>query len=157
MVIILAKKKPQDDSRVFIGRKKSMNYVLAAMMVINENRPVRLLARGRSISKAVDVAEILKNNGVDLFEYISPQGRTLRQAFDRIAEWTEKPELFPYWKGDPKALGGVKYFSYFEILNARWPNAAATRLLKKSRPMSARHSAPFLTLTHGGNLKQRFK
>ena len=102
-------------------------------------------------------AEILKNNGVDLFEYVSPRGRTFRQAFDCIAVWTEKPELFPYWKGDPKALGGVKYFSYFEILNARWPNAAATRLLKKSRPMSARHSAPFLTLTHGGNLKQRFK
>jgi len=61
-VIILAKKKPQDDSRVFIGRKKSMNYVLAAMVIINENRPVRLLARGRSISKAVDVAEIIKNN-----------------------------------------------------------------------------------------------
>lgn len=62
MVIILAKKKAQDDSKVFIGKKKSMNYVLAAMMVINENQPVRLLARGRSISKAVDVAEILKNN-----------------------------------------------------------------------------------------------
>ena len=61
-MIILAKKKPQDDSRVFIGRKKSMNYVLAAMVIINDNRPVRLLARGRSISKAVDVAEILKNN-----------------------------------------------------------------------------------------------
>ena len=61
-MIILAKKKPQDDSKVFIGRKKSMNYVLAAMVIINDNRPVRLLARGRSISKAVDVAEILKNN-----------------------------------------------------------------------------------------------
>ncbi len=99
------------------------------------------------------VAEILKNNGVDLYEYVSPQGRTFRQAFDCIAVWTEKPELFPYWKGDPKALGGVNYYSYFEILNARWPNDAATRLLKKSRPMSARHSAPFLTLTHGEYLK----
>jgi hypothetical protein len=98
-------------------------------------------------------AEILNNNGVDLFEYVSPQGRTLRKAFERIAEWSEKPELFPYWKGDPKALVGINYFSYFEILNARWPNGSATRLLKKSRPMSARHSAPFLTLTHGGNLK----
>ena len=58
-MIILAKKNAEDDSKVFIGRKKSMNYVLAAMMVINEDRPVRLLARGRSISKAVDVAEIL--------------------------------------------------------------------------------------------------
>jgi DNA-binding protein len=61
MVIVLAKK-VQDDSKVFIGRKRSMNYVLAVMVVLNEKKPVRLLARGRSISKAVDVAEIVKNN-----------------------------------------------------------------------------------------------
>ena len=50
----------KDDSKVFIGRKKSINYVMAAMVVLNE-KPVRLLARGRSISRAVDVAEILIN------------------------------------------------------------------------------------------------
>lgn len=68
-MIILAKKKAvskktmsKDDSKVFIGKKKSMNYVLACMVVLNESKPVRLLARGRSISKAVDVAEIVKNN-----------------------------------------------------------------------------------------------
>ena len=51
-----------DDSKVFIGKKKSMNYVLAAMMVLNEKKAVKLLARGKSISLAVDVSEILKNN-----------------------------------------------------------------------------------------------
>ncbi|MFX1311509.1 MAG: RNA-binding protein [Promethearchaeota archaeon] len=50
----------EDDSKVFIGRKKTMSYVMAAMVVLNE-KPVRLLARGRSISRAVDVAEILIN------------------------------------------------------------------------------------------------
>jgi DNA-binding protein len=49
-----------DDSKVYIGKKRSMDYVMAAMMVL-EKQPVRLLARGRSISRAVDVAEILKN------------------------------------------------------------------------------------------------
>jgi DNA-binding protein len=49
-----------DDSKVFIGRKKTINYVMAAMVVLNE-KPVRLLARGRSISRAVDVAEVLIN------------------------------------------------------------------------------------------------
>jgi DNA-binding protein len=53
----------KDDSKVFIGRKKSINYVMAAMVVLNE-KPVRLLARGRSISRAVDVAEILINKFV---------------------------------------------------------------------------------------------
>jgi DNA-binding protein len=50
----------EDDSKVFIGKKKSMSYVMAAMVVLNE-KPVKLLARGRSISRAVDVAEIVIN------------------------------------------------------------------------------------------------
>lgn len=50
----------KDDSKVFIGKKKSMDYVMAAMVVLSE-KPVKLLARGRSISRAVDVAEILRN------------------------------------------------------------------------------------------------
>ncbi len=37
-----------------------MDYVMAAMIVLSK-KPVRLLARGRSISRAVDVAEILRN------------------------------------------------------------------------------------------------
>jgi len=40
-----------------------MSYVMASMVVLNE-KPVRLLARGRSISRAVDVAEILINKFV---------------------------------------------------------------------------------------------
>ena len=66
---VLAKKVIKDDSKVFIGRKKSINYVLAAMVILNDNRPVRLLARGRSISRAVDVAEIIKNNFAKGAEY----------------------------------------------------------------------------------------
>ena len=59
----MAKKDDSDDSKVFIGRKKSFNYVMAAMVILND-KPVRLLARGRSISRAVDVAEILMNKFV---------------------------------------------------------------------------------------------
>ena len=55
--------KKGDDSKVFIGRKKSMSYAMAAMVVLND-KPVTLLARGRSISRAVDVAEILINKFV---------------------------------------------------------------------------------------------
>jgi len=53
----------EDDSKVFIGKKRSLSYIMAAMIVLNE-KPVRLLARGRSISRAVDVAEILINKFV---------------------------------------------------------------------------------------------
>jgi DNA-binding protein len=65
----LAKKVIKDDSKVFIGRKKSINYVLASMVILNDNRAVRLLSRGRAISRAVDVAEILKNNFAKGAEY----------------------------------------------------------------------------------------
>lgn len=81
MVIFLAKK-VQDDSKVFIGRKRSMNYVLAVMVVLNENKPVRLLARGRSISKAVDVAEIVRNN--------FSQGATYGEVLINTEEITNK-------------------------------------------------------------------
>ena len=52
-----------DDAKVFIGRKKLLNYVMTAMVILND-QPVRLLARGRSISRAVDVAETLINKFV---------------------------------------------------------------------------------------------
>jgi DNA-binding protein len=58
----LSKKKSSDDSKVFIGKKKSFNYVLAAMVILNDQQPVTLLARGQSISRAVDVSEIVINN-----------------------------------------------------------------------------------------------
>ena len=58
----------KDDTKVFIGGKKSMSYVMAAMVVLNE-KPVRLLARGSSISRAVDVAEILINKFVKGAKY----------------------------------------------------------------------------------------
>jgi hypothetical protein len=94
-------------------------------------------------------AEILRLAGRDLYDWRSPKGHSLRQAFAPLAEWTRDPASFPYWKEDPGQLRGVTYFSYFEILNAHWPNDDATALLRKSRPMTARHSVPVLTFTHG--------
>lgn len=97
-------------------------------------------------------AEIARVNGVDLYEYASPRGRTMRRAFDVLAGWTRRPETFPYYN-DPKKLRGVTYYSYFEILNAHWPNADAAALLEQRRPMTASHCAPALTFTHGGLLR----
>ena len=103
---------------------------------------------------AFAVREILRLAGRDLYDWRSPEGHTLRQAFGPLAGWSRDPSSFPYWEGDPERLTGVTYYSYFEILNARWPNADATALLRNARPMTARHSAPVLTFTHGGLLKQ---
>lgn len=51
-----------DTNIVFVGKKPSMSYVLACVTQFNEgNSEVILRARGRAISHAVDVAEIVKN------------------------------------------------------------------------------------------------
>ncbi len=102
-------------------------------------------------------AEIARVNGVELYEYRSPRARTMRQAFEVLAGWTRRPETFPYYKGDPKGLAGVTYYSYFEVLNPRWPHADATALLAGRRPMTASHSAPALTFTHGDLPEERSK
>lgn len=95
-------------------------------------------------------AEIARVNGVDLYEYRSPQGRTLRAAFERLAPWTRTPQSFPYYKGeDPQGQKGTDYISYWEILNARWPQPDATAMLVAMRPLTATHSTPQLTFTHG--------
>jgi DNA-binding protein len=50
------------DNAVFVGTKPVMNYVLAAITQFNQGgKEVVLKARGKAISRAVDVAEILRN------------------------------------------------------------------------------------------------
>ena len=51
----------KDSKTVFIGRKPTMNYVLAVMTHFNssDSDEAVIKARGRAISTAVDVAEIV--------------------------------------------------------------------------------------------------
>ncbi len=57
------KEKAKDEDVVYIGRKPVMSYVLAAVTQFNigDSDKVVLKARGRAISKAVDVSEIVRN------------------------------------------------------------------------------------------------
>ena len=50
---------PSDNS-VYIGKRPTMNYVMAAMVILNKGQKCTIKARGRAISHGVDVAEILK-------------------------------------------------------------------------------------------------
>ena len=58
-----AKEKRTDENVIFIGKKPLMSYVLAVITQFNNNGTdgVILKARGRSISTAVDTAEIVRN------------------------------------------------------------------------------------------------
>ena len=51
----------EDNAVIYIGDKPVMNYVLAVMTQFNKFSTVTLKARGRSISRAVDAAEITRN------------------------------------------------------------------------------------------------
>lgn len=51
-----------DENVVYIGNKPLMNYVLAVVTQMNNgSSEIMLKARGRSISRAVDVAEVVRN------------------------------------------------------------------------------------------------
>ena len=51
-----------DDNTVFVGAKPTMNYVLAVLTQFRvTDEPVAVKARGRTISKAVDIAEIVRH------------------------------------------------------------------------------------------------
>lgn len=59
---VVAEKKVGAENAVFIGIKPVMNYVLAVITQFNMGTgDVTLKARGRAISRAVDVAEIVRN------------------------------------------------------------------------------------------------
>ncbi|AAB89299.1 MULTISPECIES: DNA-binding protein Alba [Archaeoglobus] len=71
---------------VYVGNKPVMNYVLATLTQLNEGADeVVIKARGRAISRAVDVAEIVRNRfmpgvkvkeiKIDTEELESEQGR----------------------------------------------------------------------------------
>ncbi len=54
--------KSDDENYIYIGKKPSMNYVLIInSRMINGLDEMTIKARGKSISKAVDVAEIVTN------------------------------------------------------------------------------------------------
>ncbi|AAK41236.1 DNA binding protein SSO10b [Saccharolobus solfataricus P2] len=53
---------PTPSNVVLIGKKPVMNYVLAALTLLNQGvSEIVIKARGRAISKAVDTVEIVRN------------------------------------------------------------------------------------------------
>ena len=58
-----AEEKRTDENVIYVGHKPPMSYVLAVVTQFNGNgsKDVILKARGKSISTAVDTAEIVRN------------------------------------------------------------------------------------------------
>lgn len=54
-----------EDNVIFVGKKGTMAYVLAVVTQMNQgSNEVTIKARGKAISRAVDIAEIVKNKFV---------------------------------------------------------------------------------------------
>jgi len=54
-----------DDNVIFVGRKPSMAYVLGVITQFNDGKKeVHIKARGKAISRAVDVTEIVRRRFV---------------------------------------------------------------------------------------------
>ena len=52
----------EDDNTVYVGSKPAMSYVLAVVTQFSEgHETVHIKARGKAISRAVDVAEMVKS------------------------------------------------------------------------------------------------
>jgi len=86
----MAKAKTMDKpGDIFIGNKMFMNYVTGVVMQINSGvKEVVIKARGKYISKAVDVAEVVRNRflqdvkvkGIEIGsdEFEGQSGKTIR-------------------------------------------------------------------------------
>ncbi len=57
----MTERNERDDTSVYVGRRPTTNYVMAAMLILNQGKTCTIKARGKAISHAVDVAEILRN------------------------------------------------------------------------------------------------
>ena len=53
-------RKTTDSNEIFIGNKPFMKYVIATMMQLEANESAIIKARGKFISRGVDVAEVVK-------------------------------------------------------------------------------------------------
>ena len=74
----------ENDDVVYVGNKPVMNYVLAVVTQFNGGtNNVTIKARGRAISRAVDVAEVVRNRFLDYVEFMDIPISTEKVTSDR--------------------------------------------------------------------------
>ncbi len=96
-----------DENIIFIGKKPLMSYVLAALRQINgTDGTVVIKARGKAISRAVDVAEILRHQFVQTATVDDIQISTERLTSDEGRESNVSSiEIFISREEEPEGVG----------------------------------------------------
>ena len=97
-------------------------------------------------------AEVAMVNGVDLYNYTSPSGGRLITAFKKAAVWSADPSTFYFNTSGTVSTFNPLLAGYFEMLNARWPNAQAKTILAANQPVQARQSIIGQTFLYGGSI-----
>ena len=97
-------------------------------------------------------AEVAMVNGVDLYNYTSPSGGRLITAFKKAAVWSADPSTFYFNTSGTVSTFNPLLAGYFEMLNARWPNAQAKTILAANQPVQARQSIIGQTFLYGGTI-----
>jgi len=66
-VITMSKRSREADPTIYVGSQKPiLDYIPACVRAVKQCGEVIISARGRAISKAVDVAEVLRNRFLDV-------------------------------------------------------------------------------------------
>lgn len=104
-----------------------------------------------SLFPATLAAEVARVNGIDLYGYVTPSGKSLALAYAKTIPWIKDPRSFPYYKGtgDPSKLTGIHLIPHFEMLTLRHSEPGALEILHAHRPIRVNHCIPDETFTHG--------
>ena len=88
-------KKTTDDNVVFVGTKPFMRYITAVVMQFRKegNKEVKVVARGKSISRAVDIAEMVKNKILKEEKIIVKKVEIGSEQFDKEEEDGKKKKI----------------------------------------------------------------
>lgn len=64
------KEKPKEDNVIYVGKKPTMSYVMAVITQFTDGqKEVHVKSRGKSISRAVDVVEAVRNKFMKDIKY----------------------------------------------------------------------------------------
>lgn len=104
------------------------------------------------LAAMLQVAEIARHNGEDLYGYQDADGRSLLRALDYHVAYVLRPDT---WRYPQQRRFYGEYSGLFELAYAHWPQSAfATVIRRRGRPLDLEVLGP-VTLTHGRSLELR--
>lgn len=100
-----------------------------------------------NLNALVMACEWARFNGEWLYDYVTPDGSTIKGYWENVRYWDVHPELYPYnSSGTPSITDRVMGFVY--VLNALYPHPESEFLVDTYRPVSDFYAVRNLVLSH---------